>query len=636
MQYEPKPEQDPVQLNGQLRLSGAKHGFSPGRRASRAIPRRLRSVSPDSLAGLLLRLWDVLPARRRREVLAAMALMIVSGLSELVTMVLLVPFLVALSGPERLMAMGGMRLLAAALGADQPRQLLLPLTLLVSASALVGALLRSIALWNNGRLAAGIGHDLSVTTYASILRAEHSFLLERNSSELIGAMESIDEFVIAVFRPLLQMLSSLLIASVVGLALVLINPALAIMLAVIASVIYLVTSRVTSSRLQRVNSRLAGMQATRIRLQQESMAGIRHIRVTGSDGYFIDRYVEADGEYRLYEASGSFFSNVPRYAIEGFGIVLLCGIAFLLFSFKGAAYAIPAIGVLTLATQRFLPSVQEAYAMFSLARSRRYSLRLILEILGEAGFVGTIGNWQRTFPAPDAALIPFSKGIHFENVSFAYPDGHHVFDRISFAIPKGCRLAIVGPTGSGKSTLTDLLLGFVLPSQGRIWIDDQPLTDTGMDHRTSWQAQIAYVPQHVYLSDASVLENIAFGESPDAVDLGRIQLACEAACISDLIARLPDGLETKVGEWGGRLSGGQRQRIGIARALYQNKPILMLDEPTNSLDGDTEEAIIDSVARLPQAMTIILVTHSLSLANSLDLVLRVSAETRSVSLDSRC
>ena len=623
-------------LNDQTRRSGHTSRFFPGNRLLLALSRRLRRLPPDSLAGLFLRLWDLLPDTRRREVLVAMALMIVSGLSELVTMVLLVPFLVALSGPERLMGMAGMQLLATALAADQPRQLLLPLTLLVSASALAGALLRSVALWNNGRLAAGIGHDLSVTTYASILRAEHSFLLEKNSSELIGAMEAIDEFVIAVFRPLLQMLSSLLIASVVGLALVLINPALAIMLAGIASVIYLVTSRVTSSRLQRVNARLAGLQATRIRLQQESMAGIRHIRVSGSDGFFVDRYVVADGDYRLHEASGSFFSIVPRYAIEGFGIVLLCGIAFLLFSFRGAAYAIPAIGVLTLATQRFLPSVQEAYAMFSLARSRRYSLRQLLEILGEAGFAGTIGNSQRPAPAPDAAQVPFSQAIRFEKVSFAYPDGHHVFDRISFAIPKGCRLAIVGPTGSGKTTLTDLLLGFVLPSQGRIWIDDQPFTDAAVDLRASWQAQIAYVPQHVYLSDASVLENIAFGESRDAIDPERIQFACEAACIADFIALLPEGLETRVGEWGGRLSGGQRQRIGIARALYQNKPILMLDEPTNSLDGDTEEAIIDSLARLPQAMTIILVTHSLSLANSLDLVLRVSAQTRSVSLDSRC
>ena len=624
-----------MHLKNRRRPPSDRNRFTPAHRVSGSISRQLRRLASDSLAGLFVRLCDVLPAKRQRELVAAMALMSVSGLSELITMVLLVPFLVALSGPEKLMRMAGMSLLASALNADQPQQLLVPLTLIVSASALLGALLRSIALWNNSRLAAGIGHDLSVTTYASILQAEHSFLLERNSSELIGAIESIDEFVIAVFRPILQMLSSLMIASVVGLALILINPALAVILALIASVIYLITAKVTSERLHQVNSRLAELQSTRIRLQQESMAGIRHIRISRSADHFIDRYSAADRSYRLDEASSSFYSIVPRYAIEGFGIVLLCGVAFLLFAFRGAAYAIPAIGVLTLATQRFLPAVQEAYSMFSLARSHRYSLYQILAILDASGFAGQILSSQKITQGNGTTLTPFWKEVRFENVSFSYPNGHCIFDGINLSIRKGDRLAIVGATGSGKTTLTDLLLGFALPSQGMIWIDDQPLTDATTDHRTSWQAQIAYVPQHVYLSDASVLENIAFGEVPGAIDLDRINWACKAACIADFIDLLPDGLQTKVGECGSRLSGGQRQRIGIARGLYQNKAILILDEPTNSLDGETEKAIINSLSRLPREMSIILVTHSLSLANSFDVILRASSETRSVSLDYR-
>lgn len=272
-------------------------------------PRIQLRASADSLAGLFRRLWRVLPNRRRRDVVIAMVWMVISGLSELVTMVLLVPFLVALSAPERLMRMAAVGWLGSLLGMESPQALLLPLTLLLCGAALLGALLRSNALWINSRLAADIGHDLSVTTYASILNAEHTFLLERNSSELITALEAIDQFVGVVFRSLLQMISSLMIAVVVGIALILINPALALILALIASMIYLITSRVASSRLQAVNSRFAALQEDKVRLVQESVAGIRQIRIMGATGSFAERYRNSDAQSRSLEAQANFRAN---------------------------------------------------------------------------------------------------------------------------------------------------------------------------------------------------------------------------------------------------------------------------------------------------------------------------------------
>ena len=555
---------------------------------------------------------------------AAGAWMLISGLSELVTMLLLVPFLVALSGPDRLMTVAGMHFLASLFGLSKSQQLLLPLTLLLSSSALLGALLRSHALWINCRLAACIGHDLSITAYGSILQAEHGFLLERNSSDLIGALESIDDFISYVLRPLLQTISALLIALVVGIGLVVIHPALAILLALIASLVYIIVSRLASRRLHLVRTSLAGLQATRLRIQQESMEGIRHIRISGTGQHFLRRYAEADNQWRMFDGKSHFFALVPRYVIEGVGIVLLCTIAFFLFALKGAAVAIPTVGLLTLATQRFLPSVQEAYSLLSLARLRRYTLKQVLLIMREAGHIGCIGCQSLLQNSFLGHLSEFSHSIRFEDVYFSYPNGRLVFESLNLVAEKGARIAIVGPTGSGKSTLIDLLIGFQKPSKGAIWIDNQCLIDEQLDRRLSWQSQIAYVPQSVYLTDGTILENIAFGADADVIDARRVEQASQDACMESFLSTLPDGLMTRVGQCGSRLSGGQRQRIGIARALYQNKHILILDEPTNSLDDATEEAVIESLQALPPTMTIIVVTHSQRLAESLGIVWRLS------------
>ena len=554
----------------------------------------------------------------------------ISGLSELATMALLVPFLTALSGPERLMNLWGMRWLSSVLGVNQPDQLLLPLTIMLSASALIGALLRTSALLINSRLTASIGHDLSVTTFDSILYADYSFLVEQNSGQLISRLTAIDQFVGSALRPLLQMLSSVLIATVVGVGLLVLNPALALALAMIASCVYLLISRLSEKRLQSVNRSLSSLHENRVRLQQESMAGMRYITITSTQAYFSERYEKADSGYRKLESVASFLSLVPRYVIEGAGIALLCISTFLIFQAKGVAVAIPTIGLLTLATQRFLPAVQEAYGAATLARAHRHTLGQVLEIISQSR------QARKSLPSPTSVLDTQERAprlthdITFNNVSFSYPYGKCVFRDINFTIPKGSRAAIMGPTGSGKSTLLDLLLGFQVPSSGAIYIDHTPLYSDLADRRRSWQSQISYVPQQVYLSDASVLENIVFPGSSESCDFNKVMAACEAACLKEFIDTLPAGLDTRIGENGAKLSGGQRQRIGIARAMYQRKPIVIWDEPTNSLDATTESRILQSLQKIPRDTTIIVVTHSARFADGLDLVLKVLPERKSV------
>ena len=211
-----------------------------------------------------------------------------------------------------------------------------------------------------------------------------------------------------------------------------------------------------------------------------------------------------------------------------------------------------------------------------------------------------------------------TRELSIEGVSFRYPGTEHdVLDDIDARIPAGSSVALVGSSGAGKSTLADVLMGLHGPTAGRVAVDDVDITTDII----SWQRSIGMVPQDVYILDASLRANVAFGDAPDAVDESRLSAALTRAQLDDLIRDLPDGIDTIVGERGGRLSGGQRQRIGIARALYLEPSVLVMDEATSALDSETERRITDTIESLHGQMTVIVIAHRLSTVRKCDLLL---------------
>jgi ABC-type multidrug transport system fused ATPase/permease subunit len=217
--------------------------------------------------------------------------------------------------------------------------------------------------------------------------------------------------------------------------------------------------------------------------------------------------------------------------------------------------------------------------------------------------------------------LPFNQEIAFRNVSFAYgPDQAPVVEELDFVIPKGARVGIVGRTGSGKSTMADLLMGLLEPTQGHIEIDGQLLD---ANTRQAWQRQIAHVPQAIFLSDASIAENIAFAVEPGRIDQARVRECARQAELANFIESLPEGYGTLVGERGVRLSGGQRQRVGIARALYKQAELLVFDEATSALDTETESAVMDAIERLGRRLTIVIIAHRVSTVAGCSRVLRL-------------
>ena len=288
----------------------------------------------------------------------------------------------------------------------------------------------------------------------------------------------------------------------------------------------------------------------------------------------------------------------------------------------GINSAIPILGVLALGAQRLLPAMQQSYAAYTSIKGARSSLNDVIKLLEQ--------------PLPDYANqpvpepIPFEKGIELDNLSFRYSkESPWVLENINLKLPKGAHIGFVGITGSGKSTLIDIIMGLLLPTSGELLIDNRPVNNI---NRRAWQVRISHVPQNIYLSDSTIEENIAFGVPKDEIDPLQIKKVTQQAQLTEVIEHLRDGFQTIVGEQGVKLSGGQRQRIGIARALYKNANVIILDEATSSLDNETEQAVMQSIEGLGKEFTIITIAHRLTTLKGCDQIVSLDKKNNAIQI----
>jgi ATP-binding cassette subfamily B protein len=351
-----------------------------------------------------------------------------------------------------------------------------------------------------------------------------------------------------------------------------------------------------------------------IRAVQEGLGGIRDVLIDGSQDYFENAFTSSYRSYRLAEASINSKAAVPRYLIEGFTMILIVGAALVMaLRGQGLDQQLPLLGTLALGAYRLLQPLQQCFnSVAQLTASLASSSKVMPYLLPEVGVLKSV-------PARLHSRQPLSfLALRIDKVGFSYGrDSHRVLTGIDLTIRRGERIGLVGSTGSGKTTLVDLILGLLEPDEGEVFIDGFSL------HRSpgllgAWQASIAHVPQQIYLSDASFAENIAFGTPLSRIDWQRLEVAARHARLDQFIATQPQGYRTVVGERGVRLSGGQRQRIGIARALYKNAQLLILDEATSALDNVTEAEVMESIEALENHITVIMIAHRLSTVERCD------------------
>jgi ABC-type multidrug transport system fused ATPase/permease subunit len=555
-------------------------------------------------------LYRTLPAVRRRQAWLTIGLMLLGSLVEVMSVGSILPFLAVLTDPKRLFAVPLFGWLILSL---PPGIHLVPLTAIVFISLFIfSGLIRLLLTKVSQALTFNIAHDLSVIGFAKLIRQPYPYYVERHSGEALSQFEKLHTVTFTVLLSGIQALISSVMAVLLIALLVVLNPFVALVSGVVLIGAYLLFSLMVRGLLSRNSIVGSHHGELRVKRVQEALGGIRDILLDRSQAVFEREYAQSSNLIRKILASNSFISMAPRIMIETVGMVMIGAYAWYLSSQPGGVTgAIPILGALALGAQRLLPLLQQSYNGWSNFLGNRQNVFDVVALLELE---------VRVLPPPGSDESVFNRSVRFARLGFSYRSGGPVLHDIDFTIARGERIGIAGTTGSGKSTLMDLLLGLLEPSEGQILIDDRPLDDC---LRAAWQAEIAHVPQAIYLIDDTMAMNIAFGVSADEVNAERVAKAARSAGIADYIDGLPEGYETRTGERGVRLSGGQRQRIGIARALYKNARVLVFDEATSALDTRTEEGVMASIAALGGDITIVMIAHRLTTLKDCDRVIRL-------------
>jgi len=574
-------------------------------------------TKPQTTRSLLRCIWGHLSRRRRVQLGVLSLVMMGSAAAELVSLGSVLPFLAVLSDSEWLWQQPLIQELALRAGFfSGPEQLLLPATAAFAVAALLAALVRLINLWLNGRLAAAIGSDLSGEAYRRTLYQPYFVHVQRNSSMVINTITYGVTRSIVALNAFFLMATSLVVAGGLFIGLLLIDWRVALATSMLFGSAYSVIAVVNQSKLSRNSSQMTVSSSRLLKAVQEGLGAIRDVLIDGSQPYYLDIYFQADRRQRKLEAQNNFLVAFPRFGLEAVGMVTLALLGFILVIQKGSGIAvIPLLGAMALGAQRLLPAMQQVYGGWALLKGYNADLSGLIELLEQP--------LPPSYRATEA--MNWYQSIQLKGVRYRYAQNlPEVLKGLDMEIWRGQRVGLIGSTGSGKSTTVDLLMGLLPPSEGRLMVDGLDLYNPMHPERVlSWRATIAHVPQSIYLADASIAENIAFGIPKEQIDMARVRDAAVQAQIAAFIESCSEGYGSYVGERGIRLSGGQRQRIGIARALYRRASVLVFDEATSSLDNETEMGVIESINNLSKNLTVIMIAHRLSTLQSCDLLIEL-------------
>jgi len=526
--------------------------------------------------------------------------MLVVSFAEIVSIGSVLPFLAVLSDPVKVFGHPTAKPIVEMLRLTSAEQLLLPLTILFGAAAIFAGAMRLLLLWASTRVSYATGADLSLSIYRRTLYQPYSAHIARNSSEVINGIVGKTNNVTSIIILTLNLISASIILVAILVALTSLDPGIALAAFAGFGLLYAVIGRVVNAKLLQDSQRIAAESTQVVKTLQEGLGGIRDVLIYGSQAVYCQTYRVADLRLRRALGDNVFVGASPRYVMEALGMVLIAGLAYALsLGPEGVANAIPVLGAMALGAQRLLPMLQQAYGAWSGIQGNRASLVDILKLLDQ--------------PLPDHATqprprpLPFRSYIELQRLGFRYrADAPYVLRDVNVKIAKGSRVGFVGTTGSGKSTLLNIVMSLLHPSEGTLAVDGQAIDSAS---QRAWQAHIAHVAQDIFLADATIEANIAFGEPKGQVDGERVRSAAQRAQIADFIESLPKQYGERVGERGVKLSGGQRQRIGIARALYRNADVIVFDEATSALDDDTERAVMHAIGGLGPDLTILIIAH---------------------------
>lgn len=459
---------------------------------------------------------------------------------------------------------------------------------------------------------------LAYEIFDCCLKQPYLFFVSNNSAEMIRTIACDVGMFYGSILAVLQLFTEISVCGLLLIVLIYMDKSITIGIAIMMVIFVFTYMKLIKQRIFDLSERAREDQVKMTSWIQQAFGGIKEIKILGREKFFIDSYDENFGSYS--EASRKFvvYSVVPKPLLEALCVSGLMGvIAIKLYRGVDLTYFIPTLAVFAIAAFRILPSVGRIAQYInnisynSISVDIVYRNKMIVDELEKRGDIS----------ASEMEEFEMQQGIFVRNVCFKYPERNEVIlNNVSIDIPKNKSVAFIGPSGAGKTTLADVILGVLAPESGHILADDIDV----YKNIKAWNKHLGYIPQTIFLTEASIKENIAFGIPKDEIDEERIWEVLEDAQLKEFVLSLEDGLETQVGERGTKISGGQRQRVGIARALYTNPDVLVLDEATSALDTETETAVMEAIDGLSGKKTIIIIAHRLSTIRNCDIVYEVS------------
>lgn len=456
---------------------------------------------------------------------------------------------------------------------------------------------------------------VSVKLLKAYLNEPYSFFLTRNTAVLQRSLQSDTDSFVKAIKHFLELMIEAITCVVIIVYLFLVSHSMTIIIAVILVGLVGFFALTTKKKTQKLGRDSQKYKAEIYQYMNQALGGVKEIKVLNREHTFLDKYEDSFGKFTYAQRVSEILGMVPKYCVEASCMTGLL-VAILLkmyFGQKDLIDFIPQLSVFAIASVRLLPSVGRINQYFTYILYEQPSIALVYHDLQEVENIE-----EQTKQNQDWKL---KSELRICSISYYYPNtDKNVLENASMVIRKGTMVGLVGASGAGKSTLADIILGLLTPQMGKIYADDLDV----LKNVQTWQQEIGYIPQVIYLSDDSIRNNIAFGVPEDEIDDTRVRLAAEQAQLADFIDLLPDGYQTSVGDRGIRLSGGQRQRIGIARALYNDPELLILDEATSALDHDTETAVMEAIDHLQGQKTMIIIAHRLSTIANADCIYEVA------------
>lgn len=560
--------------------------------------------------------FGVLSRKRKLDLITLILLNIACSALELASIGAVGPFMLALTRPEIPFNYLAPSEFGRVLDLVAAQDIVLPITIAFIGLIFLSALFRSVVLYFGTRFSFALGSEISTACYRAYLNKPYLEVISDHTSEIINNIfVNINLVIYQIINPVTIFFSGLSLIIALSVLMLVVNPTGTVSAFSFLAVLYFAVHFLGKRRAKDNGAKMDFESSRVIKALQDGIGGIRDVIVDGTQQAFLDLHSSADLNLRKLQGANQFISAFPRIGIEAAAMIVVAIAGYLISDNSGLTLALPTLAIIVMAGQRLLPALQQCYVSTNSINSSIQALNKINDLL--------IFDKNNSAALEKMQKIFFNHSVCLKNIELQLGNPPKlILNRVNLEVRKGERIGVIGKTGSGKSTLVDILMGLLFPTSGSVEVDAISLNSHNVK---TWMQMVAHVPQSIFLTDASIKCNIAFGVPEALIDLARVECAIKSAQLTDLINSLTDGIDSIIGERGAFLSGGQRQRIGIARALYKKSQILIFDEATSALDGETEGSVMNCIYDLDPNLTVIVIAHRLSTLRGCDRIIEIDS-----------